>query len=126
LWSEMDITAKLHKVRQLDPTVMDAVTVLKMATIEGARALGLEREIGSLEAGKQADLIVLDSRRPHLTPMYHPHSHLVYAAQAADVRHVMVAGRLLVRDRRLQGIDLDGLLEQAREMGDIIQKKPAR
>jgi 5-methylthioadenosine/S-adenosylhomocysteine deaminase len=126
LWSEMDMTAKLHKVRQLDPTVMDAGTVLKMATSEGARALGLEREIGSLEPGKQADLIVIDSRRPHLTPLYHPHSHLVYAVQAADVRHVMVAGRMLVRDRRLQTVDLEALLAEAREMGDIIRKKPVR
>ena len=117
LWSEMDMAAKLHKVHRLDPTVMDAETVLRMATIEGARALGLEREIGSLETGKQADLIVLDLNRPNLAPLYHPYSHLVYAVHAADVRHVMVSGGLLVRDRRLLTIDLDAVIGEAREMG---------
>ena len=123
LWAEMDAAAKLHKVHRLDSTVMDAGTVLRMATIEGARALGLDREIGTLEIGKQADLIVIDTNQPHLTPMYHPRSHLVYAVHAADVRHVLIAGRPVVRDRQLQTIDGDALIRQARQMGGIISGK---
>ena len=63
---------------------VDAETVLAMATIEGARALGLADRIGSLEPGKEADLIVIDTRQPHLTPLYHPASHLVYSARGGD------------------------------------------
>jgi 5-methylthioadenosine/S-adenosylhomocysteine deaminase len=120
MWGEMDTAAKLHKVHRLDSTIMGAGTVLRMATIEGARALGLDHEIGSLEVGKQADLIVIDTNRPHLTPIYHPRSHLVYAAHAADVRHVLIAGRQVVRDRQLQTIDRDALIRHARRMGSII------
>ena len=110
LFSEMAAAARLHKVRRLDPTVMDAPAVLRMATIEGARALGMGERIGSLEAGKLADLIVVARRRPHLTPLYQPASHLVYSAGGADVRHVMVAGCWRVRERCLTGLDLDALL----------------
>jgi 5-methylthioadenosine/S-adenosylhomocysteine deaminase len=120
LWSEMDIAAKLHKVHHLDSTVMDADTVLRLATIQGARALGLEREIGTLEVGKQADIIVIDTRQPHLTPMYHPQSHLVYAVHATDVRHVMIAGRQVVRDRQLLTIDQDVLIREGRRLGRVI------
>jgi 5-methylthioadenosine/S-adenosylhomocysteine deaminase len=123
MWSEMDMAAKLHKVHRLDPTVMDAAAVLRMATIEGARALGLDGQIGSLEPGKQADLVIIDMDRPHLTPLYDPHSHLIYAVHAADVRHVMVAGRTLVRDHALLTIDLESLLDQARRTGRKIKKQ---
>ncbi len=117
---EMDTVGKLHKVHRLDPTVMDAVSVVRMATIAGARALGLDNEIGSLEKGKQADLIIIDLAQPHLMPLYHPASHLVSAVGRADVRQVMVAGRWLVRDGRLLTIDLDSLLQQAAEIGRTI------
>jgi 5-methylthioadenosine/S-adenosylhomocysteine deaminase len=122
LFGEMDTAAKLHKAHRLDSTVMDAGTVLRMATIEGARALGLDREIGSLEVGKQADLIVIDTYQPHLSPMYHPQSHLIYAAHAADVCHVLIAGRQVVRDRQLQTIDRDDLIRRARRMGGVISR----
>ncbi len=122
MWAEMDMAAKLHKVQHLDPTVMNADAVLRMATIDGARALGLDSEIGSIEVGKQADLIVIDRQHPRLTPLYTPESLLVYAVHAADVRFVMIAGRPVVRDRRLLSMDLKALLEQAREMGQTISK----
>ena len=86
LFQEMDFAAKVHKVHRLDPTVMPAETVLEMATQGGARVLGMEAEIGSLEAGKKADVIVVDLNRPHLQPVYNVVSHLVYAATGADVR----------------------------------------
>jgi len=120
LFGEMDTVAKLHKVQRLDPTVMDAATVLRLATIEGARVLGLAHRIGSLETGQRADLIVVDTRQPHLTPLYNPVSHLVYAARSADVRHTVIDGRLVMRDRRLLTIDLASLLDQARAKAALV------
>lgn len=122
LFREMDTAAKLHKVHTMDPTVMDAQTVLTMATIDGAKAIGLDKAIGSLEVGKQGDVVIVDTRQPHLVPVYNPVSHIVYAAQGSDVRDVMVAGRLLVKDRRLLTIDLESLLKRVVELGEVIKK----
>ena len=97
LFSEMDLTAKLHKVSCNDPCVLKAETVVRMATIEGAKALGMADDIGSIAVGKQADIIALDLRRPHLVPMYDPFSTLVYSARGSDVALVMVAGEILVQ-----------------------------
>ena len=124
LFGEMGTAAKLHKVTTGDPTALDAASVLKMATIDGARAIGLEKRIGSLETGKQADIIILDTRAAHLTPLYHPESHIVYAAGGADVRHVMVAGKLLVRDRRLLTIDIDAVMDRVNRIARNIQRDP--
>ena len=112
LFQAMDVTAKLHKVMDLDPTVLPAESVIRMATIEGARCLDLDREIGSIEPGKQADLIIIDTEAPHLTPMYHPASAVVYAAKGSDVRTVMVGGRLLVKDRRILTVEMEEVLTQ--------------
>ena len=114
LFSEMDTAAKLNKVAALDPTVLDAFTVMRMATSMGARGLGLSREVGSLEVGKRADIIVVDTRKPHLTPMYNPYSHLVYAARGSDVSHVLINGRLVMEERNLLSLDLEDLLDKAR------------
>lgn len=122
LISEMDTAAKLHKVDALDPTLMDAVTVLKMGTIQGAKSLGLDDIIGSLEVGKKADVIVIDARRPHLVPVYNPVSHIVYAAQGSDVRDVLVNGRLLVKDRKLLTVDLENIIEKVIKLSKIIKK----
>ena len=115
LFTEMDMAAKLHKLSTMDATAMDALTVLKMATIEGAKALGLESIIGSLEEGKKADIIIVDVKKPHLTPMYNPYSHLVYAARGNDVSHSIIDGKLLMEGRKLLGLALDEIMEQARE-----------
>ena len=120
LLAEMDTAAKLHKVRRLDPTVMDAAMVVRMATCEGARAIGLGGHIGSLTPGRRADLIVIDLNQPHLVPLYHPASHLVYAASGADVRHVMIDGRWIVRDRRILTIDVESVLKAAAALGRAI------
>jgi 5-methylthioadenosine/S-adenosylhomocysteine deaminase len=122
LFKEMDTAAKLHKVNALDPTLMDADTVLRMATVEGARAIGLDLAIGSLEVGKQADVVVIDAYRPHLVPVYNPVSHIVYAAQGSDVRDVIVGGRILVKDRRLLSIDLEDILEGVSRLNKIIKR----
>ena len=115
LFTEMDMAAKLHKLNTMDTTVMDATTVLRMATIEGAKALGMESMTGSLEEGKKADIIVVDIKKPHLTPMYNPFSHLVYAARGNDVVHTMINGKLVMEDRKLLGLELDEIMERARE-----------
>lgn len=119
LLSEMDTAAKLHKIKAMDPTVMDALTVLKMATIEGAKALGMDKFTGSLEVGKKADVIIIDINKPHLTPMYNPYSHLVYSARGADVTHSIINGRLVMAERKLLTIDLETLLEKA----NLLSKK---
>ena len=116
LFSEMDTAAKLHKVHAMDPTAVDAVTVLRMATIEGARALGLQDITGSLEIGKKADVIVIDTHKPHLTPMYNATSHLVYAASGNDVTHSVINGKLVMEDRKLLTLDLDEVIAHSREI----------
>jgi 5-methylthioadenosine/S-adenosylhomocysteine deaminase len=116
LFEEMDVTAKLHKVGAMDPTVLDAFTVFKMATLSGARALGMGDRIGSLEVGKKADVIVVDTHKPHLTPMYNPYSHLVYAAKGSDVSHCLINGKLVMEDRKVLTLDLQEVLRHAKEM----------
>jgi 5-methylthioadenosine/S-adenosylhomocysteine deaminase len=114
MWGEMSLAAKLHKVATLDPTVLPARQVMAMATLGGARVLGLDAVTGSLAPGKAADLIVIDLQQPHLTPLYDPYSHLVYAAGTGDVRHVMVQGRWLLQDRQLQPLDWQDIKDQTR------------
>lgn len=114
LFGEMSLAARLHKVWQGDPTVLPAPEVVALATREGARVLGLADRVGTLTPGKQADLIVVDVNQAHLTPLYDPYSHLVYAARSADVRHVMVAGRWLLRDRRLLTLQWKEITSRAR------------
>jgi 5-methylthioadenosine/S-adenosylhomocysteine deaminase len=115
LLTEMDMAAKLNKVEAMDPTVLNAFTVLRMATSMGAKALGLQHEVGSLEVGKKADIIVLDTNKPHLTPMYNPYSHVVYAARGSDVTHSIINGRLVMEQRKLLTLDLDEVMKRARE-----------
>ena len=110
LFAEMGTAARLHKVTTLDPTVLDARTVLRMATIDGAAALGLDHLTGSIEVGKKADLIVIDCDQPHLTPMYSPFSHAVYAVKASDVVLTIIDGKVVAADGRLTTIDMDALL----------------
>ncbi|MBW1673199.1 MAG: amidohydrolase [Deltaproteobacteria bacterium] len=115
LFGEMDMAAKLHKVNNLDPTVMNAQTLVEMATIEGAKVLGLEKITGSLEVGKRADLIVIDTNKPHLVPMYNPYSHLVYAASGHDVIHSIIDGNIVMEDRRLLTLDVEDIIERSKE-----------
>lgn len=97
LLSEISTAAKLHKTLENDPTVLDAKTALLMATRKGAEVLGLGDRVGSLEAGKRADLITIDLRKPHLSPVYDVCSHIAYAARPTDIDLVMVNGRVLVQ-----------------------------
>ena len=115
LFEEMDMAAKAHKIKNLDPTVMNALTVVRMATIEGAKVLGIDAVTGSLEVGKKADIIVLDTDKPHLTPMYNPFSHLVYAARGHDVRHTIINGTIVMEDRSLRTLDTTEIMARAAE-----------
>lgn len=123
LFSEMDRSAKLDKVFRCDPTVSTAREVLAMATSEGARAIGWGDQIGSLEIGKRADVLALDLRQPHLTPLYDPISLLVYCVKGSDVRHVWVDGRLAVRNRQVGSVRLDTVY---REIGKTVERLPSR
>jgi 5-methylthioadenosine/S-adenosylhomocysteine deaminase len=111
MFQEMDFTAKLHKVHRLDPTVLHARSVLALATRDAAAAIGLGDEIGSIEVGKWADIITIDTKQPHWTPMYDPNSHLVYTARGSDVRNVVVDGTIVVENRRIRTMDVERVTE---------------
>jgi 5-methylthioadenosine/S-adenosylhomocysteine deaminase len=124
MFREMDTAAKIHKVTSLDPTVMSAETVLKLATIGGAKVLGLDKLIGSIEAGKKADIILVDMNQPHLTPLYNCYSQLVYAARGADVKTSIINGKVVMKDRQLQTIDLPNAMKNVRAIAaDIMAQK---
>lgn len=125
MWEAMDATAKLHKLIANDPRVVPAGDAFAMATINGARALHMEREIGSLEAGKRADLVVVDLDALHQTPRYNIYSHLVYATKAADVRTVVIEGRVVMRDRRLLTLNEPLIKQQARAVRARVSKSLA-
>ena len=114
LFGEMDAAAKLAKVMSYDPTRLTARTVLEMATLQGASVLGFEKAIGTLEKGKQADIIVVDLHGPHLCPNYDPISTLVYSATGADVRDVIVGGRVLMENRKFLTLDPEVIMEKVR------------
>ena len=125
LFREMDTAAKLAKVVALDPTVLPAREVLRMATCEGARVLGLGRETGSLLPGKKADIAIIGLNKPHLTPLYNEYSHLVYAVGGADVDTVLINGKVVMRDRRLVTIDEQEAMRRVREIAVRISKSLA-
>jgi 5-methylthioadenosine/S-adenosylhomocysteine deaminase len=125
MWEEIDTTAKLHKVFAMDPKVVTAQQAFEMATIRGARALHLEREIGSIEKGKRADLVIVDLDDLNQTPLYNVYSHLVYATKADDVRTVIIEGRLIMRDRRLLTLDEQDIKARARIFREQIIKSLA-
>ena len=118
IFHEMSMAAKLGKVHTLDPAAMNAKSVLRMATIDGARALGLSGITGSLEPGKKADIIILDTRKPHLTPMYNPVSLLVYASRGSDVLTSVINGRLIMEDRKILSFDTAKASERVRKIAE--------
>ncbi|HTY24854.1 MAG TPA: amidohydrolase [Desulfomonilaceae bacterium] len=105
LFEEMRSASLMGKLISQDPLCMSARTLVHMATLGGAKALGMEDCIGSLEEGKNADLIIVDLNRPHLTPLYDPVSHVVYSAKGSDVRDVIVNGKLVVRNGKIMTVD---------------------
>jgi 5-methylthioadenosine/S-adenosylhomocysteine deaminase len=122
MWEEMDTVAKLHKVFTGDPKVISAQEAFELATIRGAQALHLEKEIGSLEPGKRADLLVIDRDTLNQIPLYNVYSDLVYATKAADVETVIINGRLVMRNRRLLTLNEAAIKTDARTFRDKILK----
>ena len=120
MFDEMDAAAKLQKFMLGDAAALSAETVFRMATMGGARVLNLHDEIGSLEPGKRADIVLVDMQRAGLTPRYGVYSHLVYAVRGSDVRTVIVNGRLVVRDREILTVDEAEVMERARDFGDRV------
>lgn len=115
---EIKFAALLSKLDKGDPTVVPAREALEMATINGAKALGRGDEIGSLEAGKKADLILIDLKKPHLTPLYDIESHLVYSSVGSDVDTVIVDGDILMRGREVLTLDEEKILKNAQESSE--------
>jgi 5-methylthioadenosine/S-adenosylhomocysteine deaminase len=125
MWEEMDTVAKLHKVFTGDPKVISAQQAFELATIRGAQALHLEKEIGSLEAGKRADLLVIDRDTLNQIPLYNVYSDLVYATKASDVETVIINGRIVMRNRRLLTLNETAVKTDARAFRDRIIKSLA-
>lgn len=113
MFKEMKTAALLQKIRYMDPTVLQAQQVLEMATTDGAKALGLEKTVGSLEVGKKADIILIDFRKPHLTPLHDPYANIVYSARGSDVDTVIVDGKLLMEGRKVKTLDELEVMQKA-------------
>src|SRR4030095_11437052 len=120
LLQEIQLAALLHKGVRLDPLAVPAIAALEMATIGGARALRLDHLIGSFEPGKRADVVIVELDEDNLVPLYDPVSHLAYAVEAADVRTVLVEGRVVVRDRVLVTSDDAEIRSRVRELATEI------
>lgn len=121
LFGEMGIAAKLNKVFTFNPVNLGAGTALKMATSWGARLLGLEHDIGTIEVGKKADIIVVDTESPHMIPLYNPISTLVYSAGGADVKHVIVNGKILMKDRKILTLDAGEIMDRVNFISQSIR-----
>ena len=126
MFAEMDTAAKLHKFATGDPTALPAETVFRMATTGGARVLNQQARIGSLEVGKRADIVLVETRRAGMTPLYRPYSHLVYVTRGSDVRTVLVNGRIVVRDGEITTLDETAVMEKARGFADQVREVVAR
>lgn len=130
IFNEMKLTALFNKIKYRDPTIMPAWEVLRMATIEGAQAIGLGDQIGSLEVGKQADLIVVDLTAPNLSPVMEAPvrtivPNLVYAASGHEVQMVIVAGRIVVADGRVLTADEDAIRAEAQAQAEALARRVA-
>ena len=122
LFQEMDTAAKLEKSVRLDPTIMPARTVLRMATCNGAKVLGLDHLVGSIRPGMKADLLMINLDKPHLTPMYSEYSHLVYVVNGSDVDTVFINGKLVMENRNLLTIDVREAMARVRRIAERVKR----
>ncbi|MCK4592685.1 amidohydrolase [Candidatus Parcubacteria bacterium] len=120
IFSEMDSAAKLAKVSTLDSTVVSAKETVRMATINGAKVLGMENEIGSLEIGKKADIIILDFNRPHLVPVYDYYSHLVYSVSGSDVETCIIDGKVVMENRKILTFNVEKTIKEVNKIASKI------
>jgi 5-methylthioadenosine/S-adenosylhomocysteine deaminase len=123
MFEEMGTAAKLHKVFRHDPTVVDAQTVVEMATIGGARILGLDDQIGSIEEGKRADIIIVNNNKPHMIPLYNHYSHIVYVADGADVETVIIEGRIVMQNNKILTISEEEIIQDIRVLAARINEE---
>ncbi len=114
--NDLQLMIKLQKVRHLDPTVLSAPEALRMATFNGAKAYRKETQLGSLEVGKMADLLFIDARSPNMVPLYNPYAQIVYSMHNKDVHSMMINGKFVLRDRKINGIDEEEILERVKEL----------
>ncbi|MGC2287298.1 MAG: amidohydrolase [Candidatus Acidiferrum sp.] len=121
LMEEMDLAAKLQKITRMDPRALDAKSVVEMATIEGAKAIHMDNQIGSLEVGKKADIILISLNEPNAVPMYAIYSQLAYALKGSDVQTVVIGGRVVMRDKKLLTLNEPEILAKAREYGKKVE-----
>jgi len=122
MFGEMDSAAKLEKVERMDPTLMPARTVLRMATCQGAKVLGMEAQVGRLQKGMKADVIVLNLNKPHLTPLYNAYSQIVYSASGADVETVIINGRIVMKNRRILTFDEQEAMRRVSAIADRVKR----
>ena len=120
---EMKLASLAQKARLLDPLALTAETVLEMATINGAKALGLEQELGSIELGKKADVVLVSLKKPHLTPSFNPVSHLVYAAEGSDVDTVIIDGKIVMENRIVKTFDEEDVLKEANRRSETLLRR---
>ena len=120
MWLTMRLAASLPKGNTLDPKVMNAKTVLHMSTLNGAKALGKEDKLGSLEVGKIADFIFVDMDKIHAVPVFDPITHLVYSACKSDISDVFIGGKQVVNDGVISTLDIKDILEDVRKLSPKI------
>jgi 5-methylthioadenosine/S-adenosylhomocysteine deaminase len=121
LMEEMDLAAKLQKITKMDPRALGAKSVVEMATIEGAKALHMEKQIGSLETGKKADIILISLDEPNAVPIFDIYAQLAYALKGSDVETVVIGGRVVMRDKKLLTLNEPEILAKAREYGKKVE-----
>lgn len=121
LMEEIDLAAKLAKISKMDPLALNAKSVVEMATIDGARAIHMEKEIGSLEVGKKADVILISLNEPNAVPMYDTYAQIAYSLKGNDVRTVIIGGKVVMQDHLLLTVDERKVLDKAREYGKAVK-----
>lgn len=120
--NELNLVGKIHKLANKDRAAMPPITVVDMATMGSARVLHMEDKLGSLEPGKLADLIVIDTKSPNMVPMYSPYAALVYGANGANVRHTIVDGNILMQDRKILTADENSIIKEAQDFANKVRE----
>jgi 5-methylthioadenosine/S-adenosylhomocysteine deaminase len=123
MFEEMNLAAIINKSVNHDATSIPAITAIKMATVNGAKALGLEKEIASIEVGKKADLIIIDTQKPHFYPRHNIISALAYSAQASDVKTVIVDGKIVMEDYEIKTIDTERIMFEAEKAAKDLMRR---
>jgi 5-methylthioadenosine/S-adenosylhomocysteine deaminase len=122
MFSAMRVTAQIHKVYNNDPTVMNSVAVFRLATIDAAKILGIDNEIGSIEIGKKADLVIINLDSPHMTPLYNIYSQIVYCMNGSEVETVIINGKIIMKNNKILTFDEKKVISEANDFAVKIKK----